>query len=157
MFYKFINKKIIIFILWVDNCCISGKKDAVLQAVKDFTSLWDCKDLGELKEYVGCKVDRTERIIQFTKQVKIQRFIDEFNCQETDGGNKLLTTPAPPGTVLEYDKELEEPLLSKKQTQFRFAWEYSCICVATQGLIPSTESGKCPDSCRRRVEKAIKP
>ena len=51
--------------------------------------------------------------------MKIQQFIDEFNCQESDGGNKLPTTPAPPGTVLEYDKELEEPLQSKKQTQSR--------------------------------------
>ena len=31
----------------------------------------------------------------------------------------MLTTLAPPGTVLEYDKELEKPLPSKKQTQFR--------------------------------------
>ena len=63
MFYKYVNNQMVLFILWVDDCCICGDKKAVLQAVKDFTSLWDCKDLGELKEYVGCKVDRTEHII----------------------------------------------------------------------------------------------
>ena len=74
--------------------------------MNDFTSLWDCKDLGELKEHIGCKVDWTEMIISFTQPVKIQRFINEFNSQEIDGGNKLPKTPAPPGTVLEYNKEL---------------------------------------------------
>ena len=82
--YKYVNGKIVIFILWVDDCCLCGEKHAVLQAVKNFTSLWGCKDLGELKEYVGCKVDRTKRIIRFTQRVKIQRFIDEFHCQEAD-------------------------------------------------------------------------
>ena len=108
------NGKMVLFILWVDDCYICGDKELVLQAVKDFTSLWDCKDLGELKEYVGCKVDRTEQIIQFTQLVKIQRFVDEFGCQESTG-DKAPTTPAPPGTVLKYNKELEQPLPGKKQ------------------------------------------
>ena len=98
------NGKVVIFILWVDDCCLCGEKHAVLQqAVKDFTILWDCKDLGELKEYVGCKVERTERFIRFTQPVKIQRFIDEFHCHEEDGGDKQPSTPAPPGNVLEFN------------------------------------------------------
>ena len=44
---------------------------------------------------------------------------DLFHCQEADGGDKQPSTPAPPGTVLEYNKELEEPLPDKKQTQYR--------------------------------------
>ena len=119
MFYKFVNGKIVVFILWVDDCCICGEKQAVLQAVKDFTSLWDCKDLGELKEYVGCKVERTERTIRLTQPVKVQRFTDEFHCQEADGGDKQPATPAPPGTVLEFNIETDEPLSNKQQTQFR--------------------------------------
>ena len=104
----------VLFILWVDDCCICGKKESVLQAVKDSTSLWDYKDLGELREYVGCKVDLTEQIIQVTQQVKIQRFKDEFGYRGTDTGDKAPTTPASPGTVLEYNKELKEPLPGKK-------------------------------------------
>ena len=118
VFYKYVDGKIVIFILWVDDCCICGSKEAVLQAVKDFTSLWDCKDLGELKEYVGCKVERTDSFIRFTQPVKVQRFVDEFHCQESDGGDKQPATPAPPGTVLEFN-ETDEPLSSKRQTQFR--------------------------------------
>ena len=79
--------------------------------MKDFTSLWDCKDLGELKEYVGCKVDQTEEWIRFTQPVKIQRFITEFGCRGTSTGNKA---PASLGTALEYNKELLDPLPGKK-------------------------------------------
>ena len=119
MFYKFVKDKTVLFILWVDDYCICSNKDAVLQAVKDFTSLWDCKDLGELKVYVGCKVDWTEETIRFTQPVKIQRFEDEFECNGATTRDKAPTTPAPHGTVLEYNKELEEPLAGKKQTQYR--------------------------------------
>ena len=66
MFYKYVNGQMVLLILRADDCCLCGNKEAVLQAVKDFTSLWDCKDLGELKECVGCKVDRTEEWIRFT-------------------------------------------------------------------------------------------
>ena len=86
----------------------------LLYRLKDFTSLWDCKDFGELKEYVGCKVDRTEEWIRFTQPVKIQRFINEFGCQGRSTGDKAPTTPAPLGLVLEYNKELEDPLQGKK-------------------------------------------
>ena len=119
VFYKSVNKQTVLFILWVDDCCICGNKEAVLQAVKDFTSLWDCKDLGELKEYVGCKVDWTEETIQFTQPVKVQRFIDEFGCWGTSTGDKAPPAPAPPGLVLEYNKELEAPMLDRKQILYR--------------------------------------
>ena len=76
VFYKYVNNRMVLFILWVDDCCICGDKQSVLQAVKDFIGLWDCKDLGELKEYVGCKVDRTDTTIHLTQPIKIQRFLD---------------------------------------------------------------------------------
>ena len=116
MFYKYMNGHMVLFILWVDDCCICNNKEAVLQAVKDFTRLWDCKDLGELKEYVGYKVDRTEEWIRFTQPVKIQRSVNEPGCRGTTTEEKAPATPAEPGSVLEYNKELEEPLTGKKQT-----------------------------------------
>ena len=64
----------VLFILWVDGCCIWGNKEAVLQAVNDFTSLWDCKDLRELKEYLSCKVDQIEEWIRFTQPIKSPAF-----------------------------------------------------------------------------------
>ena len=61
VFFKRVDEYLILFTLsWVDDCCITGPKILVLQTVKDFMSLWDCKDLGELNEYVGCEVERTK-------------------------------------------------------------------------------------------------
>ena len=94
----------VLFILWVDDCCLVGDKAAVLQAVKDFTSLWDCKDLGELKEYVGCKVDQTKEWIRFTQPVKVQRFVDEIGCKGLGSANMPPATPGEPGLVLEFNK-----------------------------------------------------
>ena len=85
--------------------------------MEDFTSLWNCKDLGELKEYVGCKINRTEQIIHFTQPVKIQRFQDEFGCNGKETRDKAPTSPAPPGTILEFNKDLDKHLPGKKQTE----------------------------------------
>ena len=91
----------VLFILWVDNCCICRDKEAVLQVVDDFTSLWDCKDLDELKEYVDYKVDQTEEWIRFTRSVKVQLFVDEFGCRGATCEDKTPSSPAEPGSVLE--------------------------------------------------------
>ena len=119
MFYKYVNRYMVLFIVWVDDCCICSNKEAALQAVKDFTSLQDCKDLEKLKEYVGCKVDQTEEWICFTKPVKIQKFVEKFGCQGESTGDKAPPAPAEPGSVLKYNKELEDPLPDKKQTLYR--------------------------------------
>ena len=52
--------------------------------------------------------------------MKVQRFIDEFGCMG-DGGpnNRAPTTPAEPGSVLEFDKEVEEGLSDSKQSKYR--------------------------------------
>ena len=63
-------------------------------------------------------MDRTKKIIRFTQLVKIQRFIDAFGCNGKETGDKAPTTLAMPGTVLEYNKELDEPLQSRKQTEY---------------------------------------
>ena len=81
-------------------------------------TLWSCKDLGELKEFAGCKVDQTEQIIRFTQPVKIQRFQDEFGCNGIETGDKAPTTPAPPRTILDFNKDLEDPLQGKQQTKY---------------------------------------
>ena len=62
------------------------------------TKRFDCDIVGNMDEYVGCKLERNwkERSIRFTQPVMIQSFKDEFDILE---GSKL-KTPAEPGTVL---------------------------------------------------------
>ena len=42
---------------------------------------FDCDDVGEMNEYVGCKVDydREQKRIRLTQPVMIQSFVDEFD------------------------------------------------------------------------------
>ena len=56
-----------------------------------------CDDTGDIKEYVGCKVDfDTENLtVRLTQPVLIQSFIDEFNVPD-----KIFNTPGVPGTIL---------------------------------------------------------
>ena len=126
--------------------------------MKDFTSLWDCKDLGELKEYVGCKVERTDSTIRFTQPVKIQRFLDEFKCLENDGGDKRPSTPSPPGSVLEFNKETDEPLTCKKQTEFRSGVGillHMCRYSRPDTLNSVRELSRCMQAASRECFKAL--
>ena len=77
---KDLKKKLVIWLLWVDDNLITGPVDAVSRAKQKMMSLFDCDDLGEMKEYVGCKVERNwkEQWIKLTQPVLLQSFMDEF-------------------------------------------------------------------------------
>ena len=55
-----------------------GESKDVEQAVKQMKEEFDCDDVGELTEYVGCKVDinMDEMRMKFTQPVMIQSFKD---------------------------------------------------------------------------------
>eukprot|EP00957_Ditylum_brightwellii_P061493 4667343-Ditylum_brightwellii.AAC.1 len=55
--YKWVNGKLNIWITWVDNCLNTGPEQEVKEVVKQMNSLFECKELGELAEYAGCKID----------------------------------------------------------------------------------------------------
>jgi len=68
--------------------------------------------VGELHEYVGCKIARTEKSIRFTQPVLLQSFEDEFQCKE----GKVMT-PAEAGSVLERCAD-SEALTEGEQTGY---------------------------------------
>jgi hypothetical protein len=39
---------------------------------------FDCKDCGDIEEYVGCKIVRTKNSLKFTQPVLMQSYNDEF-------------------------------------------------------------------------------
>jgi len=69
--------------------------------------------VGELHEYVGCKITRTENSIQFTQPVLLQSFEDEFQCEE----GKVMT-PAEAGRNLGRCAD-GEVLTEEEQTRYR--------------------------------------
>ena len=99
LYYKWVNNQLTVWITWVDDCLIAGDEEAVEQSKNDMMKLFDCDDIGELKEYVGCKVEynKIKKTLKMTQPVMVQSFIDEFGVK-TDGMKPR--TPAIPGEVL---------------------------------------------------------
>jgi hypothetical protein len=79
-------------------------------------SRFDCDEVGELKEYVGCKVDidRKERSVTLTQPVLLQNFADEFELPE--GASPR--TPAVAGDVL-VRGEVKDQVSYKEQKLYR--------------------------------------
>ena len=59
--------------------------------------LFDCDDVGDFKEYVGCKIDynQDEGELRFTQPVLLQSYVDEFKLPDYE-----YMTPAESGQVL---------------------------------------------------------
>jgi hypothetical protein len=59
-------------------------------------SRFECDDLGELNEHVGCKIDIHKDSVKFTQPVLIQSYEDEFDLNKT----RQVSTSAEQGKVL---------------------------------------------------------
>ena len=44
--------------LWVDDCLIVGNNENVIKIKETLTTLFDCKNVGKMNEYVGCLVQK---------------------------------------------------------------------------------------------------
>jgi len=92
----------VVFVSWVDDIMACGEPDDVKQLVKDLEDSFECKCEGELKEYVGSKIDIVRKsdglaTVKFTQPVLIQKLEDEY---ELPGGTKRPKTPAAAGQTL---------------------------------------------------------
>ena len=89
----------------------------VIELKNGWKSIFDCDDEGEMKSYVGCKVDidRENHTLKMTQLVIVQSFQDDFDLP-----GKTPKVPLPVRTM--YSKGNEEDLIDKKaQKQYRKA------------------------------------
>jgi hypothetical protein len=93
-----------------------GNKKCVKIAKQQLIDRFDCDVIGNMDEYVGCKLERNheERWIRFTQPVLLQSYDDEFDL----GDGPAATTPADAGQILMPCKE-EDAVSPAKQTLFR--------------------------------------
>lgn len=98
VFYKWVEQGIVIWVVVVDDCNGTGPEEALLESKRQFMEIFACDDQGEMKEYIGCKVDYNwkEGYMKILQPVLIQSFKDEFDVDMTE----VLATPAVPGQVL---------------------------------------------------------
>ncbi len=87
-FFRWTVKGLVLWISWVEDCLVAGKEDDALEAKASVMELFDWVvshvDVGELKEYVGCKFDygQANGTMKLTQPVMIQSFKDKFDLPE---------------------------------------------------------------------------
>jgi hypothetical protein len=101
---------LVLIVSWIEDILIMGPKKAVQKTKKDLMERFDCKDCGDIKEYVGCKIEGTKKSLKFT-QLLMQSYNDKFELPK-----KSNKTPAPAGLVLVAGKKEEalSPAMQKK-------------------------------------------
>jgi hypothetical protein len=95
LYFDWTRDGLIVWISWVDDCLVAGKKKGVIIAKGQMTARFDCEEIKEVDEYVGCKVERNyeENSIKLTQPVMLQSFVDKFDLPNGPAPN----TPATPG------------------------------------------------------------
>ena len=110
------------FVSWVDDMIIFGEEQDVAVIEADLLKSFVAKSEGEMKEYVGNKIELTRdpvtglRKAKFTQPVLIQKLRDMLGEAETS--KRVPRTPAKPGEVLHKGEGLK-PLEPDEATDFR--------------------------------------
>ena len=70
------NGELVIWLSWVDDNLIGGLLQVVKDEGKKLAKEIKIEDIGELKEFIGCKIeiDKLEQSAKFTQLVTIQLF-----------------------------------------------------------------------------------
>jgi hypothetical protein len=97
LYYKNTTNGLVLWISWVDDCILMGHPDGVKHYHTIMNEYFDCDNIGGLKEYVGCKIERSsdKTKILLSQPVIIRSFMDEFNVI----GDKKTVLPASKGDV----------------------------------------------------------
>eukprot|EP00957_Ditylum_brightwellii_P098350 7494044-Ditylum_brightwellii.AAC.1 len=82
----------------MDDYIVWGPSEEVPKESEQFSNRFDCDNMGEAKEYVGCKIGRNKKdmSITFTGSVLFQSFRDKFGLMD-----KKPKTPAEVGSLIE--------------------------------------------------------
>ena len=98
LYFKWTLFGLVIWLSWIDDCLCVGSKQGVMKAKQQMKDQFDCDDVGDLNEYIGCKVeiDHENGTVKFTQPVMLQSFKDEFELDETF----IPSTPMDAGKIL---------------------------------------------------------
>lgn len=116
LYYDWTDLGLVLWISWVDDCLVVGTTEAVARAKEEMMNRFDCDEVGELEEYVGCKIDinREERSVKITQPVLLQSFVDEFELPD----GYAPRTPAIAGDVL-VRGEIIDQVSNEEQKMYR--------------------------------------
>ena len=69
LYWRWTEKGVVIWLSWIDDCLFVGPKEEVNKCTSRMNELFDCDDVGEMREYLGCKIDKQEDRIKLTQPV----------------------------------------------------------------------------------------
>ena len=58
IYYKETENGLVLWLSWINDCLCVGPDIEVKKARADILARFECDNVGELKEYLGCKIDR---------------------------------------------------------------------------------------------------
>ena len=75
LYHKWTDDGLVLWLSWIDDCLCVGSKENVVKSRDEMLRRFDCDDVGEVKEYLGCKVDIDEenRALRLTQPVILQK------------------------------------------------------------------------------------
>ena len=115
LYFKWTGAGLLVWLSWVDDCLCIGPKEEVMKSKTELTTLFDCDDVGEFNEYVGCKLERNwkNRSVRITQPVLLQSYEDEFELPSRE-----YETPAETGKVLTKCED-DQQVPPAEQKEFR--------------------------------------
>jgi hypothetical protein len=115
LYFKWSREGLVLWVSWIDDWLVMGPTDSVKAARKQMTDRFNCDVLGNMDEYVGCKLVRNviEGWLRFTQPVLLLSFEDEFDLPvENDKRN----IPAEAGQVMTRAEDGEKVTLEVQST-----------------------------------------
>ena len=92
------NSSILVVILYVDDVLWMGNNTELLQTLKSkFMKIWECRDLGQVSEYLGMKIvrDRRNQLLTIDQIDYAMKVVKRFGQENA----KPARTPLPAGYV----------------------------------------------------------
>jgi hypothetical protein len=96
VYYQHIGNEIVIIVVYVDDALFMGSNSKLLKQKKnEFLKVWECRDLGEAKEYLGIRIirDRKNRTLTLDQSAYAQKVVQRFVLDKA----KSARTPLPTG------------------------------------------------------------
>jgi len=111
MYFQWTAIGLMVWLSWIDDCVCFGNETDVEKSRNQMKELFDCDDVGDMNEYVGCKIEKGNGTFKFTQPVMVQSFEDEFDLP-----NNNPVTPGEPGDTLRKADDAES--LGKEETTY---------------------------------------
>ena len=118
LYFKWTENSLLLWLSWIDDCLCVGHPVEGAKARAEILNKFECDDIGEVKEYLGCKIDRNwkDKQVRLTQPVLLQSYEDEFELPPT---GRSTNTPTLGGSVLSPDVPNEERVVQEAHSCYR--------------------------------------